>query len=160
MAQDLVGNDPTLVMTRFRPGVRKEDEGPAERIFGEPLHKKSGIVSVESNIRQIVVPDPSQKLRHSVNEWFASDNTGSGVSHCLPCEMFAPAEADFQPDIVKVWAETGPRIENIGRHGVYFQLRKQVFDQIPLARAQTPVPATPVNGTSLTGLFVRAQLLA
>ena len=114
MTQNFVGNDPALMMTHFWPRVRKQDEDPAERIFGEPLHKKPGIVSVEPDIKQIVFSDPSQKLHHSVNEWFASDNTGSGIRYRLPCEMFAPTEAYFQPNIFYAGAEISPGIESVG----------------------------------------------
>ena len=139
-------------MTRFRPGVREEYEGPAREFSGASPQE------VGHRLGRIETFDKSSSLTR-VRSFATPLMNGSHPIIPVPGLATAamrdvrPRRSRFPARHRQVWAETGPRIENIGRHGVYFQLRKQVFDQIPLARAQTPVPATPVNGTSLTGFL-------
>jgi len=153
MRQYLGRDDPSLVMTHFRPRVGKQDKRPAQGVFRQPFHQQPRIVTIKPDIVQFIVTDPRQQLYDPIHEGFAADHAGFGVSVGLPRQVFAAAEADFQPYIVDQGVETGAGVENVRCDGVNLEPWQKLLNQVPLTGTQSSAPPTPVKNASAVRFF-------
>ena len=58
-----------------------------------------GITEVQPHILERIVFDERDGFRHAVEERFAADEAGGCTRRGMRREMFAAAEADFEPEI-------------------------------------------------------------
>jgi len=93
--------EPSLVMTRLRPRIGKEDKHPADARLGKRVNDVTRVFGIETDIVGPI--RTSGQLRKELGDTgdvrLGSDDSDIGVRFGLPKQMLAAAEADLQPNI-------------------------------------------------------------
>ena len=91
------GNKPTAIVPQFGPGVGKQHEATVNGPVRQDIQQDPGIVSENTDIARILPVHFIEQRCDAVDEGFAADQSGIGVGAGLCGDMFATAEADFEP---------------------------------------------------------------
>lgn len=94
-------------MARLRPGIREEDEGAVDRSSVETRDEVARIAPAQPDVGEALLVDGGEEFGDAVDEGFGADKAGVAMESCLPGEVFAAAEADFEPDTPRGGAEEG-----------------------------------------------------
>jgi hypothetical protein len=104
---------------------------------------------VQPNVAQTLGIDGGARLRHSVHERLAADESDLRVAGGLGDEMLAAAESDLEPDLGDGHREQGRDRCCDGLAQIHRKTRQQVLDQLGLTRAQPMTFAAPEKVSSL-----------
>lgn len=88
-------------MPRLGPRVGEQDKGAIDRRIRQTINKLAGIIAIEPDIAEIVVPDASEQLDDAVDKRLTPDNPGGRVVFRLPGKVLAAAKTDFKPDLIR-----------------------------------------------------------
>jgi hypothetical protein len=142
-------NDPSLVMARLAPGIWKQDEDTIDRGLGQGRKQQPRIVAKQADIAETHLIDLTQQPGNAIDKRLAADKADVGVRLRLPGEMFAGAKANFEPQPVRGFRETGVRRKRrrlestltIGDQN--FDFRQQRIDQrLAIGPKRPPKPPT------------------
>ena len=107
-------DDPSLPVAFFRPGIGEQHEDPLERRLGQAVEQQAGVVDEEADVLEILRFDLAQEARHAVEIGLDAEQPDVRVGRCLPGQVLATAEADFQPEAAAWRPEEGSRVEIAG----------------------------------------------
>ena len=136
-----VGNDPTLVVSPFRPRVGIMDEDAGKEGVRRGLDDRLGVAAPQPDVDKILALDPRQGGDNAIEERLAADQadlrTGSGAFD----QMLARTKADLEPDLARVEGKERRGRERLRRK---FDLRQDFREQALLSRPQGLAAAAPV----------------
>jgi hypothetical protein len=138
-------HDPAFVLPAFWPGIRKEDEYPADRGRRQGRYDQSRVIGKDPNVVEPTPLDLGEQLDYSVLEYFAADEPGLRMLRGPLREMLAAAEADLEPNRGACVPEEGSDVEVTRCREVYRQPRQQFVDESPLSETQGPPAAAAVD---------------
>lgn len=146
---DRPGHDAALIMARLWPGVRKQDKGPIDRLFGQIFDQQARIIPEYTDIPETIVANIAEQLDHAVHVRLTADQIYSGVVPRLPGKMFAAAKANFQPYFARFRPGSAKQCRR--RYTIEHRLRcdfdgrQQILDKRTLPRTKRAATAPAIE---------------
>ena len=144
-------DEPPPVVPFFRPRVGKQDENPAQRPGGQPGKQRACIIGEDPDVVERPVGrgtvDRRQQTGDAIEIWLATDEADVRMRCRLRRQVFAAAEADFQPNRTHRAIEAGSGIGRQGR-GVERERRQQTIDEGLSAGPKASAAAAAVKNLS------------
>jgi hypothetical protein len=137
-------------MTPLRPGIGIEQIEARKARIRQPCHDLGCIAVMQADVGERAIVNGGQRLGHAVDERLDTDEAGARMAFGFRHQMFAAAEAAFQPDVI----DSVEQRAQIGRRRRLVELerkpRKQCFEQRRLARLERVPLAASKKGARIT----------
>src|SRR5260221_4599740 len=100
-------------MPGFRPGIREQQEQPAEALIRQPGQQLAGIFRIDPHVATGLIGKMTKQAGNTVEEDLAADEADLRMCRGLCRQMLAATKADFEPDIVDRLRKERSRIERL-----------------------------------------------
>jgi hypothetical protein len=137
-----------LVMPRLGPGVREQDEHPAEASVRQRRQQEPRVVDEDADVAEIAAAHLGQEFDHAVLEHLGAEETHVGVRRGLLGQMLTGAEADLEPDLGERNGKEPLRVNPPVFRQIDGELRQEAREQVALARPQLAAAAPAIEDSA------------